>query len=637
MRVSRIEFNGYRRLAKTATGIDGSLTAFVGFNEAGKTTFLRGLQWFTSGPALTAVDRNRSRPPVSDEAAVVKVFYELDEDDKTAFANIALDKTPTSLTIYKRGDGKRIRALNPWPTRPAQPFADASARLMQATNKTLTAHFEAAVDEDEPDPKDWAETVIKALRRPDEEWPAQWTGSLQSLSAWLKEVPTGRKQPRDMRLAQLLDKVDALVAAEHPSESVWSAIAHRVPNFVLFGDEDRVLETSYSIQPEARDISPAVQRLLTLAGIDLDEMWNHIQTSDSTKRETALERGNDALRELFDQAWNQSKVTVRFNVNGSLLEVLLKELHGGGDVTNIAERSDGLKTFVALVAFLASGGHTTAPVLLIDEAETHLHYDAQADLVSVLLKSIDAVQVFYTTHSPGCLPSDLGTGIRVLARDREHADASVIKNNFWEGEGPGFSPILFAMGAGAAAFSMCRQAVLAEGASDMVLLPSLIRKATRLRDLNYQVAPGLANAHGSGIRVEEVAAKVVYLTDGDSGGATHVAALKAVGVQANRIFSLPLGYAVEDLVNRDDYVHVVNDFLEKMGQPKRFTAAEVPSEVPIAKAFSDWAKVGKVRTPSKVEMAYALIRADVRLSQSGKRILIALHDRFTRAFRVRPD
>ncbi|KRE42275.1 AAA family ATPase [Knoellia sp. Soil729] len=632
MRVSRIEFNGYRRLAKTATGIDGPLTAFVGFNEAGKTTVLRGLRWFTHGGQISPIDHNRSRPPASDSIAVVKVFYELDDDDKQAYADIALDNPPATLVLYKKRDGNRIRSLSPGPARPAEAFKLAGERLAKIT-MTLAAQFAAAADEDEQDPNDWAESMREALSRPDEEWSPQWTSALRSLTAWLRETPTGRKQPRDARLAQMLDDVDGLVAEPHPSESVWNAIADRVPDFVLFEDEDRALETSYNIKPENRDISPAVQRLLALADIDLDEMWSHIQTNDSTKRETALERGNDRLRELFDQAWNQSKITVRFNVNGTLLEVLLKELDGNGVVTNISERSDGLKTFVALVAFLASGRHTVPPVLLIDEAETHLHYDAQADLVSVLLKSIDATQVFYTTHSPGCLPSDLGTGIRVLARDPEYADASVIKNNFWEGEGPGFSPLLFAMGAGAAAFSMCRNAVLAEGASDMVLLPTLIRKATRLDDLDYQIAPGLANAHGSGIRVEEVAAKVVYLTDGDKGGDEHKAALKGVGVDGSRIFSLPMAQAIEDLINRDDYLVVVNRFLDTMGQTKRFTAADVPDGVPIAKAFKDWSKREKVRTPSKVEMAYALVSGDARLTQSGKRALVGLHDKFTDAFK----
>lgn len=631
MRVSRIEFNGYRRLADTSTGIDGPLTAFVGFNEAGKTTVLHALRWFTAGGEVSPIDYNRSRPPVADSTPMATVFYEFDDEDEKAFGDIEMDHRPKSLRLDRSRDGNRTPTLLPRPTRPSTPFALARERLAKAT-RTLSAQFAASVDEDEDDPNDWAMTAAEALANPDADWPSAWAEPIESLIDWLQETPAGRKTPRDARLAAMLTEAYHLATDRHPTDSVWDAIAERVPDFVLFDEADRLLETDYPLQPEHRDIPPAVERLLSLADIDLDDLWGYIQTNDSTKRATRLEHGNRRLRTLFNQAWNQSKVTVRFGVNGTRLEVLLKELHGNGDVTNIAERSDGLKTFVALVAFLASGGYSVPPVLLIDEAETHLHYDAQADLVSALLKSVDATQVFYTTHSPGCLPSDLGTGIRVLARDAEYADASLIRNNFWEGAGPGFSPLLFAMGAGAAAFSMCRNAVLAEGASDMVLLPTLIRAATGLDDLDYQVAPGLANAHGSGIRVEEVAARVVYLTDGDDGGAKHRASLAEVGVDGSRVFALPKAHAVEDLINRDDYLRVVNRFLDAMGQSKRFAKGDVRPGLPIATALAKWAKRNQVQLPSKVEIAYALLRAEVRLTPSGARALDRLHGKFSAAF-----
>lgn len=634
MWVSRIAFNGYRRLAETATNIDGPITAFVGFNEAGKTSLLSALEWFTEGGELSSIDYNRSRAPRSG-TDVVKVFFQLEDDDKKAFSSIPLDNPPTSLVLYRMRDGGRVRDLEPRPRRQAKPFVAASERLARAI-VTLAPQFAAAADQDERDPNDWAAVVSEALTKPDAEWSDDWMEDLAALSKWLDEIPGGRKQPRDAKLAGFLNEVHSLVSADHPIESVWKAIEDRVPAFVLFKDADRTLETSYTLQPGERDIPPAVQRLLMLAGLDAEAMWKHIEVGDSTKRETALERANDRLRVIFDKAWNQSKVTVRFNVNGKRLEVMLKELHGDGDVTNISERSDGLKTFVALVAFLESGGYAVPPVLLIDEAETHLHYDAQADLVGVLLKSVNAAQIFYTTHSPGCLPGDLGTGIRVVARDPQYADASILKNNFWEGEGPGFSPLLFAMGAGAAAFSMCRNAVLAEGASDMVLLPSLIRQATGLNDLDYQVAPGLANAHGSGIRVEEVAARVVYLTDGDKGGEDHKLALKKVGVDGARIFALPKAHAVEDLINRGDYLAVVNEFLHTMGQTKQFSMSDIPPGVPVGKALNDWAKKSRVSIPSKVEVAYALLRKNARLTREGRRALGALHEKFTVAFNVVP-
>jgi predicted ATP-dependent endonuclease of OLD family len=44
----------------------------------------------------------------------------------------------------------------------------------------------------------------------------------------------------------------------------------------------------------------------------------------------------------------------------------------------------GLRWLIALHAFLAARG-AQKPILLVDEAETHLHYDAQADLIDALM------------------------------------------------------------------------------------------------------------------------------------------------------------------------------------------------------------------------------------------------------------
>lgn len=117
------------------------------------------------------------------------------------------------------------------------------------------------------------------------------------------------------------------------------------------------------------------------------------------------------------------------------------------------------------------------------------------------------------------------------------------------------------------------------------------------------------------------------------GGKEHQMALKDVGVDPARIFSLPPGFAVEDLVERDEYIEVVNDFLRKMGQGKQFTPADVSAGTPVAKAFADWAKTNNLRTPSKVEVGYALLgKSDLRLRPVGKNALIRLHGKFSTAF-----
>jgi len=146
---------------------------------------------------------------------------------------------------------------------------------------------------------------------------------------------------------------------------------------------------------------------------------------------------------------------------------------------DIDEHSDGLLQFVALRSFVEEERREGRPiVLLIDEAETHLHYDAQADLVSVFEEQSEALAVIYTTHSAGCLPRDIGVGIRAVApayadKDgvRKQTDISQIISSIWE-QGQDFSPLLLLLGASAFAFSATRFAAITEGPSDAMLLPS---------------------------------------------------------------------------------------------------------------------------------------------------------------------
>ena len=201
MRVSRIEFEGYRRLADTATNIDGQLTAFVGFNEAGKTSLLRALAWFSTGGALAPFEFNRTRPPSSDDAAVVTVYFELDKDDKASFEHIELDNAPTSLVLYKKPDGNRIRDLMPRPRRPAKPFEEAAERLASARSRLARQFSENGERDSEPEPTDedstsapsgWADTVAAWLPRPDKKWSDDALDAVEELAAWLSQTPEGR-------------------------------------------------------------------------------------------------------------------------------------------------------------------------------------------------------------------------------------------------------------------------------------------------------------------------------------------------------------------------------------------------------------------------------------------------------------
>jgi predicted ATP-dependent endonuclease of OLD family len=409
---------------------------------------------------------------------------------------------------------------------------------------------------------------------------------------------------------------------------------------VLFSQGDRELHSEYDIaDPTIRSSPPgALANLLWIAELDLEHLWREVEDENKGAARTRERRANENLRSRLGPKWSQESIEVQFNVSGTVLEVLVVETSNEGADTPITERSDGLRMFVALVAFLARHGFERPPILLVDEAETHLHYDAQADLVEVLTNDVEASQVFYTTHSPGCLPRDLGTGVRLVAPAKGRRDASELRNDFWTNESPGFTPLLFAMGAGAAAFSAFRKAVLAEGAADMILLPSLFRIATELSDLPYQVAPGLANHHGSGLELEETAARVVYLLDGDGGGDEHRKRLTDLGIEKHRIFQFDENTAPEDYVDPDRYLEVVNALINSTGRSAEISVAELDQNVPISKAVSDWCKQHDIRPPGKPVIASVLVGDPERLAlaNGAKRKLAALHRRMVKTLDAPP-
>ena len=81
-------------------------------------------------------------------------------------------------------------------------------------------------------------------------------------------------------------------------------------------------------------------------------------------------------------------------------------------LSTLEERSDGLRWFAALVAF--ANALEARPIITVDEIETHLHYDAQADLIDVLAAQEFASKVIYTTHSFECLSARSWHGACVL-------------------------------------------------------------------------------------------------------------------------------------------------------------------------------------------------------------------------------
>jgi predicted ATP-dependent endonuclease of OLD family len=263
--------------------------------------------------------------------------------------------------------------------------------------------------------------------------------------------------------------------------------------------------------------------------------------------------------------------------------------------------------------------------LLIDEVETHLHYDAQADIIQMLAKQNLARKVIYTTHSFGCLPEDLGRGIRLVVPG--DGNTSIIINKFWTQEKAGFSSLLFRMGATTMAFLPVRCCVLTEGPSDIILLAALLRDATKQEVLGFQIAPGVSESDNAWLKtLQKEGRRVVFIVDGDDEGEKHVKNLKKAGVDEFVIINLrrfaDAPCVIEDFIEKEVYVAALNQELERSGSEIFVENTDIGDYMKPS-SFRHWCKQYDVREINKVDIAYRIL--DIAIDDPEKSIVSKNH------------
>lgn len=638
MRLVKAEVRGFGRLADGKVNLDSKVIAVVGPNEAGKTTLLRALAYVDNGGTLAASERSRGID-VADDATVVRVQYLLDDDDRAAVEEHDLEDAPQSLWLSRTaGTGATHLAVVPSPRKAVSPLSKAISALKRSATKKALAELGYATPEPDDDGnvepvdevraslRERSELVVTALGTDVEaEGPVAAAGrhaeELRAVANDLGAYGIGPAIAAGIRgILEWLDRPD-------PTADVANGLWAITPDILMFGEPDRTLASSHGLTDElVAAPPPSLRNLLGMAELDLGKLWATFANGDEGERETLVDQANRTLAAKFKKAWNQSTISVVLKTEGSVLAVRIKQ--NGNRITQFDERSAGLKMFVALVAFLEVRGQTTPPVLLIDEAETHLHIDAQADLVNTFMTQRQAAKVIYTTHSPACLPADLGSNIRAVVPDPDHEYRSLIKGSFWEGAA-GFSPLMLAMGAGAAAFSTARYVVLAEGASEMLVLPSLVKAALSIPDLEYQVAPGLSEvAPEMYPELDLAGARVAYLVDGDGGGLDRRSALIAGGVPEDRIVTLG-ALTLENLLDPAAYAEVFTVLLSECNLdtalPDLPRLPEPTAEV-WPKFLERWAEENDLKVPGKRIVASRLVEEGLsRPSEYGIPILRTAH------------
>lgn len=641
MRLVSARIRGYGRLVDAKVNLDSKVIAVVGPNEAGKTTFLHALAYLNNGASLSVIERSRAAT-VTDQTRVVEVKFALDDQDRSVLKGLDLEELPWTMHASRRADGGDVLVrTEPLPRKVIMPLRQAFATLERAserkTLRSLVSDESVFGDPNAEGARDFQAELLQLIESvrgivdgqevPDEGEIAVRAGDLAGAL-----LPDSKAD----RLRGALSAAKAWLEKSDPAAAVRSALWQRTPDFLLFDEEDRSLRSAYALEDALlANIPAALRNLARMAGLDLHGMVAAHRSGDVARRDSAIVRANNLLRSRFRDSWKQSSLSVRFSVDGDHLRISIIE--NDEDVTVFDERSAGLRMFVALVAFLSTRDATTPPILLIDEAESHMHIDAQADLVNMFISQEQAARVIYSTHSPACLPPDLGVGIRSVVPWAENLQASDIRNSFWS-DGAGYSPLMIAMGAAAAAFTPARCVVLAEGATEMILLPSLLRSATGLEVLPYQVAPGLSEVpRDFYTSLDLEGAKVAYLLDGDSAGKLLRKELLRHGVPEERIVMSPVP-GVENLLSADDYRGAVSALLTECNAGASVAPLprlSAPAKSSWAAHLSKWASEKNLKMPSKVAVANRIVEdRKAAVSASFTHALTELHGQLLKALEV---
>jgi len=615
MKLLKLRLSNFRRFeTQQSLDLNEDLIALVGPNEAGKSSLLDAISVLGRAKRLTEKDitRGRSGP------ASVAGLYLLEPHDKEAIKHIH-----NASAVQRAWVGLRSGADSSSWTLESHPSRDLSARkkcLKQLTMLERHPGFTKAlsVSGEPPWNAEMFDIVYASLSSEGDHLGDEILESLGALAenigalrVELGESPDYNQKALVGRFRTLcteaIECLRALSKFENqptPWREIVDILNKRIPAATAFTDKHRDLRSEYLLEEVIDEPPVALENLCSLAKIDLTEIQKALAAGQRAYVEKVFEDGNAILRAEFQDTWTQSRVYPRFSPPHDGVLRIWVATEGDAGYSTPQERSDGLRWFLALHTFLVTQA-ATLPILLVDEAETHLHYDAQADLIDGLMRQKLVAKVVYTTHSPGCLPPDLGRGIRAVLGQAD-AERSEIRNSYWTvpqqaHDRIGYTPLLFAMGATLLPLTVPRYAVITEGPSDAILLPTLMREVSKVEMLPYRFVPGLSELADHHLATLDThAGKVLCLADGDEQGVRIIERIRSTKFDSKCLFSLErirAGCTLEDLVSADAFAYAVNTEIEAWGLgPYRVEAENLP---PTGRWM--WLRNSAVRSQTAIE------------------------------------
>lgn len=631
MKLIAARIQGYRRFEEVEVLLREPLIAVIGQNEAGKSTFLGALMELNSENEIDDSDITRNY----DGPVKIEGVFKLNDRSVEEISRVENHDVIDEVRVIKRRNGNISIKLDELPSHDLSSRKEIRERIkdvdqFESINQVAGQNTISEISENVQLLDDILDSKQIEIPYKDLDILQRFGTDLESVyDSVLERDEVSEKYEDELeKLDKIIEDIGTLEQNERncPSRRARKILRDSIPRFLPFTQEERDLKSTYNL--EDLDLSsppPELRNLLRLAGLDLKSYYDDIENYEP-EAQHKLDEANVKLETAFSEIWVRDDVVPYLAKDEYLLHVHVSQ-EGESGLSRIGERSDGLAWFVALRAFLARK-EVNKPVILVDEIETHLSYDAQARLIEYLETEVQelAQKVVYTTHSAGSLPSDVGRGIRSVERVENGGERSTINNGFWTERDAGFSPMLMAMGLSPFAFSIPRNALITEGPSDCILLPELIRESIGEEKLPYQVAPGAAWVDTDTVpELISESANTVLIFDGDSESEQLMKIFREAGVgddimrTYDDFVAAKEGLILENLVDFEILVEAINGEINLWEE----TDAEVEETdidpEAIWESLEVWCEDKSIEKPRKIGIAQRLI--NMSMGENGRTIV----------------
>ncbi len=443
------------------------VTAFVGRNESGKTTLLKGLHKFN--PA-TPEPYNPQREFPRDRYTrdfkegknwpVCSVAFEISgELRRQCEIEAHTADVPTFAIFTRYYDGNLTLAFEPALSTAIlspQPVLDALAAFERDARRLQT-------------PSSESEEGMQKIRGDLATWASAWAGKiskhqdLKSQAALLDSLAAeanGKSSPATADLVEHLQSALKPVLLEAKSEALHLRLSKiltpKVPVFIYF-ENYGILDSAIYLPRFIEDLaqSPNDPRVRTIQA-----MFKHVSLEPqdvadlgNEQAEAAKARGEAVTQELiakdqerkelravklnaasldiskrFSDWWLQRRHEISYGADGNYFRIWVSDDRRPGVKIELESRSKGFQWFFSfyLVFLVESEGGYKDAILLLDEPGLNLHPTAQQGLISFFEKLAEKNPILYSTHSPFLIDGEHIHRVRPVTEDETgHSHVSI--------------------------------------------------------------------------------------------------------------------------------------------------------------------------------------------------------------------